>query len=204
MSMGRMKRYYAEQTLESIARKVLTAYDSTLYYGDPAPIPIEAIIEAHGLDLEYQYLRKNGRILGETIFHDRLAAIYDWDNYTYTFISVRAGTILIDASLCEENICTGRLRFTCAHELAHWILHKHLYLGTGEHAALMSSVRESDMEVQANILGAILLLPMPQVKRCFYRLHGGRTTRELIDDMAALFQVSKQTMRIRLESHNLI
>lgn len=83
--MGRMKRYYAEQTLESIARKVLTAYDSTLYYGDPAPIPIEAIIEAHGLDLEYQYLRKNGRILGETIFDDGLAAIYDWDNYTYTF-----------------------------------------------------------------------------------------------------------------------
>ena len=37
----------------------------------------------------------------------------------YTLFPVKAGTILIDASLCEEETSTGRLRFTEAHELSH-------------------------------------------------------------------------------------
>ena len=61
------KAYYREQALERIARDVITAYDPRLYYGSPAAIPIEDIIEAQGLVLEYQYLRNNGRVLGETM-----------------------------------------------------------------------------------------------------------------------------------------
>ena len=61
------KAYYREQALERIARDVIIAYDPRLYYGSPAAIPIEDIIEAQGLVLEYQYLRNNGRVLGETI-----------------------------------------------------------------------------------------------------------------------------------------
>ena len=118
------KAYYREQALERIARDVITAYDPRLYYGSPAAIPIEDIIEAQGLVLEYQYLRNNGRVLGETIFDDGLTAIYDWENHRYDLLPVKGGTILIDCSLCEEEASTGRLRFTCAHELGHWLLHK--------------------------------------------------------------------------------
>ncbi len=67
--------------------------------------------------LEYQYLRNNGRVLGETIFDDGLTAIYDRENHRYDLLPVKGGTILIDCSLCEEEASTGRLRFTCAHEL---------------------------------------------------------------------------------------
>lgn len=196
--------YYSEQTFESIARRVLTGYNSKLYYGPPAAIPIENLIEAHGLTLEYQYLRKNGRILGKTIFDSGLEAIYDMERHEYTLFPVRAGTILIDASLCEEDAGTGRFRFTCAHELAHWILHKKLYLGTGESAALAAAAEETDMEVQANMLGSALLMPIAQVKRCFYRLRAGRTASQIVADMAEVFQVSRQAMRIRLQGHNLL
>lgn len=41
------KLYYREQTLETIARKALCGFDESLYYGTPAAVPIEAIIEAH-------------------------------------------------------------------------------------------------------------------------------------------------------------
>ncbi len=51
--------YYSEQALERIACDVITAYDPNLYYGAPRMIPIEDIIEAQGLVLEYQYLRNN-------------------------------------------------------------------------------------------------------------------------------------------------
>ena len=124
--------YYREQALEGIAREVITAYDPNLYYGVPRMIPIEDIIEAQGITLEYQCLRKTGCVLGETIFDDGGAIIYDYDIPGYTVIAVKGGTILIDSSLCREDASTGRLRFTCAHELAHWLLHKRLYSGTGE------------------------------------------------------------------------
>lgn len=143
--------------------------------------------------------------MGETIFDDGLTAIYDWENHRYDLLPVKGGTILIDCSLCEEETSTERLRFTCAHELGHWLLHKKQFSGTGENAALRSG-DESDntLEVQANLLGSILLLPLPQVKRCFYQLRSGRTNQQLVTDMAGIFQVSKQAMRIRLENHNLL
>lgn len=199
-----MLRYYTEQTMENIARHVLTAYDERLYHDRPRAIPIENIIEWNGLTLEFQYLRKNGRILGKTVFDDGLEAVYDMERRQYILFPVKAGTILIDASLCEEERSTGRLRFTEAHELGHWILHKELYEGTGESAALQPAVKETDMEIQANMLGSALLMPMPMVKRCFYQLRSGRDDQSLVWDMAERFQVSRQAMRIRLTSHHLI
>ena len=196
--------YYREQALEGIAREVITAYDPNLYYGVPRMIPIEDIIEAQGITLEYQCLRKTGCVLGETIFDDGGTIIYDYDIPGYTIIAVKGGTILIDSSLCREDASTGRLRFTCAHELAHWVLHKKLYQGTGESAAMTLAAQEDDMEIQANILGSAVLMPIPQIKRAFYRLRAGRDTETLVTDMAALFRVSKQAMRIRLRNHHLI
>ena len=167
--------YYREQALEGIAREVITAYDPNLYYGVPRMIPIEDIIEAQGITLEYQCLRKTGCVLGETIFDDGGTIIYDYDIPGYTIIAVKGGTILIDSSLCREDASTGRLRFTCSHELAHWLLHKKEYSGTGESAAMMTETntirtQNSALEIQANLLGSILLMPLPQVKRCFYQL----------------------------------
>ena len=201
--------YYREQALEGIAREVITAYDPNLYYGVPRMIPIEDIIEAQGITLEYQCLRKTGCVLGETIFDDGGTIIYDYDIPGYTIIAVKGGTILIDSSLCREDASTGRLRFTCAHELAHWLLHKRLYSGTGESAAMMTGTnivrtQDSALEMQANLLGSILLMPLPQVKRCFYQLQPGRDRQQLVADMADIFQVSKQAMRIRLENHHLL
>lgn len=127
-----------------------------------------------------------------------------WKTGEYTLFPVRAGTILIDASLCEEDASTGRLRFTCAHELAHWILHKKLYTGTGRSAAMITEQSETTLEVQANMLGSAILMPIAQIKRCFYQLRGGRQDGQLIDDMADVFQVSRQAMRIRLTNHRLL
>ena len=198
------KIYYQEQALENIARQVLCGYDAKLYYGAPSAIPIEEIIESHGVFLEYQYLRKNGCILGKTIFDRGLETVYDMENHEYILFPVNAGTILIDASLCEEDTSTGRLRFTCAHELAHWVLHKGLYAGTGESAALLAEESENNMEIQANMLGSALLMPIAQIKRCFYQLRRGRQDSQLINDMASVFQVSRQAMRIRLTNHRLL
>ena len=64
--------------IEAIARKILMEYDPALLEGEPCAIPIETIIETKfDLILEYHILRKNGSILGDTIFDDGAVILYD-------------------------------------------------------------------------------------------------------------------------------
>lgn len=126
---------YRLEAIETIGRKILQEYDRALLEGPPQAIPIETIIETKfNLILEYHSLRKNGSVLGETIFDDGAAILYAQAEKRYRLIAVKAGTILVDERLCADRLL-GRMRFTCAHELGHWVLHQKLYSGTGDVAA---------------------------------------------------------------------
>ena len=199
---------YRLEAIETIGRKILLEYDRTLLEGPPQAIPVETIIETKfNLTLEYHTLRKNGSVLGETIFDDGAAILYDRTERQYRLIAVKAGTILIDERLCIDRLL-GRMRFTCAHELGHWVLHQKLYSGTGDVAAYDGKTSSDEscgfIERQADALATALLMPIPQVKKCFYRLRPGKSKECLVTEMARIFQVSKQAMRIRLEVHNLL
>ena len=199
---------YRLDAIETIGRKILQEYDPVLLDGPPQAVPIETIIETKfDLTLEYHCLRKNGSILGETIFDEGAAILYDQDEKRYRLIAVKAGTILVEERLCVDRLL-GRLRFTCAHELGHWVLHQKLYSGTGDVAAYegKTSLDESHglVEWQADALATALLMPLPQIKRSFYRLRAGRSNEQLVAEMAQIFQVSKQPMRIRLETIRLV
>ena len=60
------------------------------------------------------------------------------------------------------------------------------------------------IERQADAFATAILMPIPQIKKCFYRLRPGKSKELLIAEMAQIFQVSKQAIQIRLESHNLL
>lgn len=198
-------KYLRPELLEAIARNTLKKYDESLVSGyDAKEVPIEDIIESMGLSLEYQYIRNNGRILGETVFDDAYVPIYNMDEKRYELIFVERGTIILDASLlrCRTR---GRHRFTAAHELAHWLIHQELYSGTGDAAAMLKSLSKSSeadrrIELQADMLASALLLPISQVKKAFYRTSG----EDRVSRLAAQFGVSNQTMEIRLRNHHLI
>lgn len=199
---------YRLEAIETIGRKILQEYDPALLNGPPQAIPIETIIETKfDLILEYHCLRKNGSVLGETIFDEGAAILYDQIEKRYRLIAVRAGTILVEERLCADKLL-GRLRFTIAHELGHWVLHQKLYSGTGDVAAYegKTSLDESHglIEWQADALATAILMPLPQIKRSFYQLRSCRSNEQLVAEMARVFQVSKQAMRIRLEMHNLM
>lgn len=198
-------KYLRPELLEAIARNTLKKYDESLVSGyDAKEVPIEEIIESMGLSLEYQYIRNNGRILGETVFDDAHVPIYNMDEKRYELIFVERGTIILDASLlrCRTR---GRHRFTAAHELAHWLIHQELYSGTGDAAAMLKSLSRSSeadrrIELQADMLASALLLPISQVKKAFYRTSG----EDRVSRLAAQFGVSNQAMEIRLRNHHLI
>lgn len=84
-----------------------------------------------------------------------------------------------------------RKRFTVAHEIAHYLLHRHLFHGELIDDALYRSTLSTPIEAQANAFAADLLMP-----RHLLRQFEGRSSTEL----AVLFQVSEEAMSIRLQS----
>lgn len=210
--------YRQDETLESIARNIIAQYDPNLLQ-KPCAIPVEDIIEqVYNLSLEYQYIRNNGRILGETIFEDTTVAIYEQkDGEGYKLIPVKAGTIIIDASLLHKR-SIGRFRFTCAHELAHWVIDRHYFAQLGQTAVAMTSETAKDMakksfkssdvsdmiERQANRMASRLLMPKCTLKMAFYRAKTDAKILDKVSYLAGLYSVSKQAMRIRLEELGLV
>jgi len=195
--------YRSMAALEAIARKTLNAYDPMLLNGKPCAVPIEKLARKLGLSIEYQCLRKTGWLLGEMVYDKTFVPVYLRELKMYTLIVVNGSTIILDESLLRGPN-DGRLRFTCAHEIAHWLLHRELYAGTGQAAAFINLKKSSEedpaVERQANQLATLLLMPTVQVKRAFYTVRNQRDPAALL---AELFGVSKQAMGIFLREHNL-
>ena len=201
-----MERIHNTAKYEAIARNVLKGYDLSLVSGSPQAVPIEKVAHYLGLCIEYQCLRKNGVVLGEMVYDDSLVPVYfnDGIRKDYTLIHVKGGTIILDESLLHRGR-EGRLRFTCAHEIGHWLYHKTIYTGTGQAAALVNPKKSSEenpfVERQADIIGTALLMPAGQVKKAFY---SNRCAADPVDALSRLFQVSKQAMSIFLKNNRLI
>lgn len=192
------------RTMEAKSRMILEKYCSE-YLWNMEAIPIEKLIEAIGIDIEYQHITKDGqKILGKLICTDGVTPYYDMDQQKYLFLEVHANTIIIEARLLEQE-SQGRYRFTLAHELAHWILHKEDIISAQNEAAYIDGAHNNKMENQADYFASALLMPLPVIKKYYYTLNGkGYNKFELIADMSERFNVSKQAMQIKLESHNII
>lgn len=84
-----------------------------------------------------------------------------------------------------------RKRFTVAHEIAHYLLHRHLFIRELVDDALYRSELKNVFEAQANQLAAELLMPWHLLAEVADRPLGM---------LAKMFEVSEQAMSIRLES----
>lgn len=85
----------------------------------------------------------------------------------------------------------NRQRFTFAHELAHFILHRDLIETGIVDDTMYRSQLSNHYEVQANRLAADILMPVRLVK--LWRIKERDPVR-----LATLFRVSEQAMKIRL------
>jgi hypothetical protein len=94
----------------------------------PQPMDIDAFLKVYlGLSVEYHMLGYDRPFLGLTAFNDEEILILDKKTEDPVVLPVKAGTIIIDDTLqLKRNI--HRMRFTCAHEASHWLLHKGAYI----------------------------------------------------------------------------
>lgn len=96
-----------------------------------------------------------------------------------------------------------RQRFTIAHELAHFLLHKPVIDSSPEGITdnvLYRSGEPERIEYEANRLAADIVMPMPLIQRVLDDEFGGVVTEATIESLAARFQVSKAAMEIRLST----
>lgn len=149
-------RYLRRTEIENATLCLLAEYGRK--YGEVVepPIPVEEILEAHlGLTLDFENLAERlglGDVLGAT-----------W---------IRGRRVLVDQSLdpTENPPKEGRYRFTLAHELGHWELHRHHFLSDVAQGQLFdekrepsivcrTSSRKDPMEWQADTFSGYLLMP---------------------------------------------
>lgn len=184
--------------IDYIATNTLNYYDNQLLSGEPREIPIEEIIEFdYGLILEYKDLSKNGTIHGLTVFENSVIPIYNKKKQQYEAYSVKAGTILIDNSLLNRNQ-ERRCRFTMAHELSHWILHRELYVAEQRVACKTSNINDRKVEREADKLAASILMPREMFKKTYLQFKNKLSFQETVSQMSQMFNVSAIATEIRL------
>ena len=200
--------------IDEQAQKYITMFCPEIC-STPAPVPIEDFLERYlEVMLDYQYLSNDGRYLGMTVFTDCLVPVWDPIQKTAEPIRAKAGTILIDNFLLEEEGTQPRYRFTLAHEAGHFLYHRTAYrmledskprlcpnspIRTGDP---MEDWSDSDwLEWQADTFASCFLLPRPAVQKAAenWKLSGGGWGESLGTTIARIFNVSHQAAIYRLQ-----
>lgn len=140
---------------------------------DAAPVNIVGIAKVLGLEVYESHDLPEG-IAGK-IFRDRKHG----GQGEYSII-VRGGDPLV------------RKRFTVAHEIAHYLLHRQFFAADGlVDDAMYRSQLSTKKEIEANTLAADLLMPWHLLRPL---------SDKPVEELAKRFQVSQQAMNIRLET----
>lgn len=115
-------------------------------------------------------------------------------------ISKESGEYVIRVN---RNEARERQRFTIAHELAHFLLHKDLIDSSKDGITdnvLYRSGASEQVEFEANKLAADIVMPSCTVEHILKSEYKGLITETTIENLASRFGVSKAAMEIRLKS----
>jgi hypothetical protein len=178
-------RYLPKDEIEKAAELLLAEYAETTDAAIKFPVPVDEITTYHlALRLGFADLHETLRIPMLRDQPDILGAIW-----------VGTETIVIDRSLDPKNnpAMSGRCRFSVAHEIGHWRLHRSyvateanqpsLFAVADEPTVICRSSKETEpIEWQANFYASCLLMPRRWVqeewKECL-----GRTCPLLLSDL---------------------
>ncbi len=93
-----------------------------------------------------------------------------------------------------------RQRFTLAHEIAHYLLHREKIAAAGvwSENVLLRSGQPANVEYEANRLASDLIIPSALLAEATAE-YSGPLTGEIIEDLACKFRVSTAAMEIKLQ-----
>lgn len=196
-------RKYTNEQLESIASIELEKASKYNCFDDYGTLNIDIFAEAYlGLDIEYKDLIDSKKLAMLIIKPIKIIAkICDEEalekdvlkDEELEIVLVKGKTILINQNKGNNNT-EGGLRFSIAHEVAHWILHRNY----------LKNEIDKDIESEANYLAAALLMPKEKFNLEIEKFKKENRIKEdidiLINKLAERFKVSRIAARIRMES----
>lgn len=103
----------------------------------------------------------------------------------------------------NRNEARERQRFTVAHELSHYLLHRNVIDSSPEgikDTVLYRSGEPEQIEFEANRLAAEIVMPRALVDSELRSSFGGLVTEATIESLASRFEVSKAAMEIKLST----
>ena len=120
---------FSRKDFDGIAELVLHEY-APEQLDQAQPLEVEKFVdEAYSLTILDRYLSASGNILGMINFDDLDVMVVNLQKQ-YQKEHLMSGTILVDARLLTDS-SHRRRRFTIAHELSHWIIHRQMYYSDG-------------------------------------------------------------------------
>jgi len=176
-------KYLPRERIEGEALSLLAEYGRRFGAVERPPIPVEEIIECLlQLDLGFDDLP---RMLG---MPDVLGATW-----------VGEKRVLIDESLDPTfpTAVEGRYKFTIAHEIGHWQLHRHYFQSDPAQASLFTpspepsivcrtGSRKDPIEWQADYFAGQLLMPKEMVFEAWEARHGSLEPYVAVDEIEDL------------------
>jgi len=161
--------FIPEKRIEAASERLLADFGQRFHEIAEPPVPIESILEAHlELSLEFADLRdllKIDDVLGATYIED--------------------GRVVISQHLDPTDTpgIEGRYRFTLAHEIGHWVLHRVLFQRADMQCLLFddqgkpaivcrTNSKKEAVEIQADKFAGALLMPRKLVLDAWVRLYG--------------------------------
>ena len=217
----------SKDQLDTIGENLVEDFcpDALMY---PQEIDIDRFLTNYlGAELDYKDLSHCGLYLGMTVFEDcGIVPVFNFDKWQAEYISVKAGTVLIDNCLLNGNQ-EHRYRFTAAHEGGHKVLHHDFFARLAEIAqekgdyipmiqCRVDSTRipkcggcnRNDhewMEWQANRLASAILMPKSMVIKTVRTAKcKSRSVNAGLEAVAATFNVSNDAAWYRISELGLM
>ena len=138
-----------------------------------SPVPVERIAQNLGIEVRFEAAE---------------------DDLSGALIRKPKGRVVIGVNSAHHS---NRQRFTIAHEIGHFILHKGMKLHVDEDFRInLRDGSVNDEEIDANAFAAELLMPTEFIGRDIQKL--GRIDQQGVERLARRYQVSSRAMEIRL------
>lgn len=222
-----MYHNYSPERLEKKAEEILKVYSQGELLVAPQAMDVDHFAEFHlNVKIDFANLSQDKKTLGCTCFNDGVLMVWNDDRTKEYPLAVEKGFIFVDKEILGSEV-EGRVRFTIIHECAHLILHPRFYYQKPgevipkiqctvyqiEDGARRLPMMDAEVrEWQANRLGAALIMPAKTVRMLMANRLGTTVdalspvylSDSCIKEMAAVYNVSKSAMSIRLENLNLL
>lgn len=207
--------------VEEVSWKILSRFNKEAIDNVMA-IDVNQMCSSLGLKILERKINSDSTIFGQMCFTKNTSKLYNYETDEWIDEEIERNTIILDKKV-GFLYSFGSPNLTIAHECVHYVLHKAAFFFArkfqkkiskiqcevnGQAKNIQSILPLEKLEIQANRLAPLILMPRPQfskkakeVMQSINSIYGGNLLDSIeivIDELATYYNVSKYAVRRRL------